>query len=265
MAVPAPDLVTRGFIHCGLFAGCGIRAVATTRQAPGTSAAPWQRSNLGLRGGDDAAVVVDNRRRLAAVLALPAQPVWLHQVHGTTVLKVTRPLLRARPAAAEPQADAAFTRCPGVVLAVLSADCLPLVLASREGDAVAVVHAGWRGLAAGVIEAAVEALARDGVAAGQLAAWLGPAIGAGSYEVDSPLRDAFLAADAGAGSAFRPSRRGHWCCDLYALARRRLAAAGVGVIAGGGLDTAADAGRFHSHRRDHAGSGRQATLAWIAG
>ena len=262
-ALMSGDLVSHGFIHAGIGRACGIRVVATTRQAPGCSAPPWQHSNLGLRCGDDPAVVQANRRRLVSTLALPSQPVWLQQVHGTGVLEVARPLLRARPMAAEPVADAALTRCPGAVLAVLSADCLPVVRTSRDGDALALIHAGWRGLAAGVIEATLAALAASGVAAGRLQAWLGPAIGAADYEIDAPVRAAFLAHDAAAAAAFRASRAGHWRCDLYALVRQRLGRAGVTTVAGGHWSTAADARRFHSHRRDGPASGRQATLAWI--
>lgn len=253
-----------GCIHPDLPGVAGIQIVASTRLAPGGSAPPWQRSNLGLHTGDDPAVVQSNRRRLADALDLPSAPVWLRQVHGTGVLAVERPLPQPRAMADEPVADAAVTGTPGVVLAVLSADCLPLVLASRDGDALAVIHAGWRGLAAGVIEAALAALAGRGVAAGRLLAWLGPAIGPASYEIDVPVRDHFLADDARAATAFQATRPGHWQCDLYALARLRLDRAGVGAVHGGGLDTAADARRFHSHRRDGRASGRQATLAWIA-
>jgi len=252
-----------GFIRADLPGVAGIHAVATTRQAPGSSVPPWQHSNLGLRSGDDPAVVQDNRRRLAQALSLPSQPVWLQQVHGTGVLAVTRPLLRPRAMAAEPVADAAITRTPGVVLAVLSADCLPLVLASRDGDGLAVIHAGWRGLAGGVIEAALAALADAGVSAGRLLAWLGPAIGPADSEVDVPVRDAFLADDDRAAAAFHATRPGHWRCDLYALARLRLAKAGIQSVLGGEFSTAADARCFHSHRRDGSASGRQATLAWI--
>jgi copper oxidase (laccase) domain-containing protein len=96
-----------------------------------------------------------------------------------------------------------------------------------------------------------------------LLAWLGPAIGAASYEVGDEVRAAFLAHEGDAAAAFAATRPGHWRCDLYALARLRLAALGATRIFGGGFDTFADA-RFYSYRRDGAHSGRMGSLIWIA-
>jgi YfiH family protein len=162
-------------------------------------------------------------------------------------------------AAIEPEGDAAVTRERGVVLAILTADCLPILLCADDGSEVGAVHAGWRGLSAGVIEACV---ARMRAPPQRLLAWLGPAIGARSYEVGGEVRAAFLAHDAGAGDAFVSTRPGHWLCDLYTLARRRLAAAGVERIFGGGFDTLTDE-RFYSYRRDGERSGRFASLIHI--
>jgi YfiH family protein len=163
------------------------------------------------------------------------------------------------------------TREPGRVLAILTADCLPVVLAANDGSVVAAAHAGWRGLAAGVLENTLEAMEHD---PRQVQAWLGPAAGPTAYEVGAEVRDAFLAAGGGAAAAdafaaaadaFTATRPGHWRVDLYRLARQRLAARGVpaDAIHGGGLCTITDAGRFFSHRRDGA-TGRMATLAWRA-
>ena len=143
------------------------------------------------------------------------------------------------------------------VLAILTADCLPVLFCADDGSAIAAAHAGWRGLAAGVLEAT---LARLGVPASRVLAWLGPAIGARSYEVGDEVRAAFVAADAQAASAFAATRAGQWHCDLPALARQRLGAAGVTRIHGGGFDTLADA-RFYSYRRETV-TGRFASLIW---
>jgi YfiH family protein len=237
-----------------------VRGLATLRSSPGVSLPPFGRCNLGARGGDDPALVAANRAGLSAAFGLPSPPWWLHQVHGTGVLRVDAPASDAVPVDAEPQADAAVAGTPGVVLAVLSADCLPVLFAADDGSAVGAAHAGWRGLAAGVLERTVEAL---GVVPRRVFAWLGPAIGPANYEVGIEVRDAFLAVDPDASAAFAPTRPGHWTCDLYALARQRLARAGVVHVCGGGYDTFADPARFHSHRRDGARSGRQATLVWI--
>jgi len=157
------------------------------------------------------------------------------------------------------QADAAVTATPGTVLAILTADCLPVVFAARDGSEIAVAHAGWRGLAAGMLEATVAAMRTP---AGALMAWLGPAAGPDAYEVGVEVFDAFVSRDADASAAFVPTRPGHWKVDLYALARRRLAAVGVTQVHGGGLCTLSDPQRFFSHRRDGRG-GRIATLAWM--
>ncbi len=160
-----------------------------------------------------------------------------------------------------PEADAAVSSDPGVVLAVLSADCLPLLFAAVDGTEVGAAHAGWRGLAGGVIEATVAAMRTSPSA---LRVWLGPAAGPTAYEVGDEVRASFVDLDAAASAAFRPTRPGHWLCDLYALARLRLRRIGVDDVHGGGLCTISDRARFYSHRRDQR-TGRMASLIWRAG
>jgi len=253
----------------------GVRALTTTRHGLGVSQAPFDSLNLGIRCGDDVGAVIENRRQLEAALALPSSPRWLKQVHGVDVVRfegapvgadsAATPCSEAsgsRPVAlpaGEPEADAAVTSTPGTVLAILTADCLPVVFAARDGSEIAAAHAGWRGLADGMLEATVAAM---NTPANGIVAWLGPAAGPDSYEVGEEVFDAFVARDAGASVAFASTRPGHWKVDLYALARRRLAAVGVTDVHGGGLCTISDPARFFSHRRDQR-SGRIATLAWI--
>jgi YfiH family protein len=231
-----------------------VRAAVTTRHGPGVSAAPFERFNLGLRSGDVADAVEANRSALQQTLRLPAAPRWLRQVHHVGVAE-----LGPLPSNDEPQADAAVSHLPGTVLAILTADCLPVLFCSVDGSEIAVAHAGWRGLAAGVLEATLTQLRspRD-----QLLAWLGPCIGAASYEVGEEVRAAFIANDVSASACFEASRPGHWLCDLVTLARRRLEAVGVQRIYGGGFDTLAD-DRFYSYRREGARSGRFASLIWF--
>lgn len=231
-----------------------VRALVTTRAMPGASQGAFANFNLGSRCGDEADAVAANRQSLSQLLGLPAPPRWLHQVHGTRSLRITEEIL-----AGEPEADAAFTTTTGAVLAVLTADCLPLLICARDGSAVGAIHAGWRGLSGGVIESCI---ARMSTRPQDLLAWLGPAIGAASFEVGDEVRDVFVAQAAHAGDAFMPSRPGHWLCDLYALATQRLHALQVTQIHGGGFDTFTDP-RFYSHRRDHGRSGRFASLIWI--
>jgi YfiH family protein len=231
-------------------APAGVRAFVTTR-AGGVSRAPFDSMNLGLRGGDDIRDVLRNRAILRE--ALPAEPAWLRQVHGAGVVQ-------AAAAAGEPEADASWTAHRAVVCAVLVADCMPVLLCDRDGGAVAAAHAGWRGLSSGVIEATVRAMATP---PGRLMAWLGPTIGPRNFEVGDDVLQAFLAFDAQAGLAFSPypGRPGKWLCDLYTLARQRLAGLGVTAVHGGGYCTVSEP-RWFSHRRDRGTSGRMAAFIW---
>lgn len=229
-----------------------VRAAFTLRGG-GVSAAPFDALNLGAHVGDSPAAVAENRRRVREGLNLPSEPVWLEQVHGTRVADLDA--LEEAGAGA----DAVITRRAGSVCVVQVADCLPVLFAARDASAVAVAHAGWRGLAAGVLEATV---ARLDVAAGELIAWLGPAISARHFEVGDEVCTAFLAADRSAAAAFTQNERGRWQCDLAALARRRLAALGVTEVSGGTWCTYADPARFFSFRRDGR-CGRMAALIWL--
>jgi YfiH family protein len=157
-------------------------------------------------------------------------------------------------------ADAAVAFRPDRVCVVLTADCLPVLLCDRAGTRVGIAHAGWRGLAAGVVEAAVAALE---CAPAELMAWLGPAIGPEAFEVGVEVRAQFIAKDVGAEAAFEKNARGRWQADLYALARRRLARAGVDAVYGAVMSTHADPRRFYSHRRDGP-CGRMANLIWLS-
>ena len=231
----------------------GVRAVTTVRHGLGVSQAPFDAFNLGSRCGDDIDAVIENRRLLERGLVLPSPPRWLQQVHGTGVV--------AEPGHDAPEADASVTRMAGTVLAILTADCLPVVFAAKDGCEIAAAHAGWRGLAAGMLEATVAAMQ---VPPGETIAWLGPCAGSAAYEIGVEVLEAFVARDPCAAAAFVATRPGHWRIDLCALARMRLAAAGIAAVDvhGGGLCTISDPARFYSHRRDQR-TGRMATLAWI--
>lgn len=228
-----------------------VRALTTTRQG-GFSVPPYTGLNLAEHVGDDPVTVRRNRGLLKDVLTLPSEPLWLDQVHGSVVVE-------AEACQAGCEGDAAFAQGPGPVCAVLTADCLPLLLSDRAGTQVAAVHVGWRGLAAGIIEAA---LGRFSVPAGDILAWLGPAIGPHAFEVGPEVRACFLQHDPEAESAFLPGRSDRWQANIYRLARQRLAVAGVGFVTGGDYCTVTDATRFYSYRRDGK-TGRMASLIWI--
>jgi polyphenol oxidase len=191
---------------------------------------------------------------------LPADPVWLAQLHGAAICEADE--ARARGRSDPPLADAAVARVSGTVCVVRAADCLPVLFSDRCGAVVAAAHAGWRGLAAGVLEATLFAMRTPPA---EVCTWLGPAIGALAFEVGADVYAAHCAADPDAAHCFVPLHPGKWRADLYALARRRLRRAGVVAIHGGGRCTVREAATFYSYRRDGAAAaGRMATLIWIA-
>ena len=230
-------------------APANVRALATTRRR-GCSRGAYADFNLASHVGDDPAAVAANRARLRG--HLPAEPLWLAQVHGTRCVLAEE----SRPGV---EADASVSFTPGTVCAVLTADCLPVLFCDVGGTVVAAAHAGWRGLAAGVLESTVAAMRCP---AADILAWFGPAIGPAAFEVGDEVRAAFVAHDAAATAAFEPHGAGKWLCDIYVLARQRLAVLGVHSIGGGDLCTVDDAERFYSYRRDGA-TGRMASLVWL--
>ncbi len=238
-----------------------VGALMTTRHG-GVSAGPFASFNLRPSIGDDPAAVAANQRRLADVIG--ATPVWLTQVHGARVVRLTAAdALGQAPVHA---ADASITTEPGVACCVQVADCLPALFTTADGLAVGAAHAGWRGLAGGVLEATLAALTQAaGCATGEVHAWLGPCIGPTRFEVGPDVLAAFgVAPLAKSTGRFTPAAQGKWWADLPALAADRLRAAGVRAISGGSWCTASDASRFFSFRRDRI-TGRMAAAVWIEG
>lgn len=250
------ELDSPGLLLPDWAAPSGVRAAFTLRGG-GCSAPPCDSFNLALHVGDAPEAVAAHRAGLRRALGLPTEPLWLQQVHGAQVYDAD-----GAAAGQPPVADAAVTQRPGVVLAIMVADCLPVLFCSADGHRLGAAHAGWRGLAAGVLERTIEAM---GVPPAALRAWIGPAIGADRFEVGGEVREALLAGewagDASAVACFRRNPAGRWQCDLVALARLRLARQGVGSISGGRWCTASDRARFFSHRRDGR-TGRMAALVW---
>ncbi|WP_200553542.1 purine nucleoside phosphorylase YfiH [Kosakonia sp. LAM2021] len=229
----------------------GVAACSSTRIG-GISLPPYDSLNLGAHCGDNAEHVEENRARVFAAGGLPSKPVWLEQVHGTDVLA-----LSGGPYASK-RADASYSNTPGTVCAVMTADCLPVLFCNQSGTEVAAAHAGWRGLCAGVLEQTVACFADKPE---NLMAWLGPAIGPQAFEVGAEVREAFLAHDPQADSAFRPHREKYFA-DIYQLARQRLASVGVKHVFGGDRCTFSDKDNFFSYRRDKT-TGRMASFIWL--
>ncbi len=237
-----------------------VRVLCTTREG-GVSEPPFNSMNVGLHVGDDADAVAENRRLLRHAHDLPADPVWLRQVHGTRVSVLSDVMSDSED---EQPADGAWTEVPGEVLAIMTADCLPVVLTDQAGSHVAAVHAGWRGLAAGILTEAVASFTDSA----PRYAWLGPAIGPTAFEVGSEVRETFVVRRPEFAAAFvevcsAGHSAGKYLANLYELARIELAALGDIECSGGQWCTYSDGDRFYSHRRDGKASGRMATLAWL--
>lgn len=229
----------------------GVAACSSTRVG-GVSHPPYDAMNLGAHCGDDLAHVAENRRLFYAAAGLPSTPVWLEQVHGKTVLKLTgEPYVSKR-------ADASYSNTPGTVCAVMTADCLPVLFCNEAGIEIAAAHAGWRGLCAGVLEETV-ACFQDSPQ--NIRAWLGPAIGPLAFEVGPEVREAFMAQDEKAANAFRAAGVKYYA-DIYRLARQRLANVGVTQVYGGDRCTWTENGDFFSYRRDRT-TGRMASFIWL--
>lgn len=229
-------------------APANIHAVTTLRSG-GVSEGAFASLNPATHVGDNSAHVQQNRTIIRQMLGLPSAPVWLEQVHGTTVLA-------ADEAAGVPAADASFTAQAQVVCAVMTADCLPVLFCTTDGQKIAAAHAGWRGLLAGILPQTLAAMQSKNILA-----WLGPAIGTNCFEVGAEVRGAFAQKNAAFAAAFRPSDATHYMADIYQLARIELALAGVQAVYGGGFCTVSEHERFFSYRRSLQ-TGRMATLIW---
>ena len=232
-----------------------VKTAISTREA-GVSLAPYTGLNLGCHVSDSAQAVVQNRQIFRRQAAMPAEPMWLNQVHGTDCVLLEKTDFSAGPVTA----DASTTKTKGQVSVVLTADCLPVLFCDVSGTQVAAAHAGWRGLVDGVLEQTLAQFS-DPTA---VMAWLGPAIGPAAFEVGDEVRLAFVNKDSKAAAAFVavPDKTGKWLADLYQLARFRLNASGVTQLYGGGFCTYTDLQRFYSYRRDGQ-TGRMASCIWM--
>ena len=225
----------------------GLRHGFFTRQG-GVSEGIYASLNVGFGSDDDAGNVVENRRRAMAALDRPADALHtVHQVHGTTVVRVGDEGWDPRSA---PKADALVSDRPGTVLGILTADCVPVLLADCEAGVIGAAHAGWRGAVGGVVEAAVAGMEALGAARRRIHVAVGPAIAQDSYEVGPEFPASFLERDSGSARYFRPSARGgHHMFDLPGWVVDRLGTLGLASVAHLAHDTCAESERFFSYRR----------------
>ena len=222
---------------------------ATTLRTGGVSLGAFSSLNPATHVSDDNERVRQNRQIIGAMLDLPAEPIWLEQIHSNRAVKAVKTALLE-------QADASYTNESGIVCAVMTADCLPLLVCSTDGAQIAAIHAGWRGLLAGVITNTVVAMQQQ-----DLLVWLGPAIGPDCFEVGPEVREAFLEKSVTFNDAFKQQGNGKWLADIYQLARIELAALGIVNVYGGTHCTFTEHEYFYSYRRESQ-TGRMATLIW---
>ena len=236
----------------------GVGAFMTTRRG-GVSVAPFNSMNIRMGLGDNPQAVQRNLVLLQS--SMPAVPVFLNQVHGTRVVRLTAGDLQA--SSTQHTADACVTTERGIACTAQVADCLPLLFAAPGG--VAAAHAGWRGLAGGVIEATVAALCEATFCEPhQVHVWLGACIGPTQFEVGADVLAAFGVSSSNVGPSFAAcdaDRPGKWWANLAQLTRQRLLTAGVQHISGGTWCTASDTSRFFSYRRDGV-TGRMVAVVW---
>lgn len=193
------------------------------------------------------------RNDLVKALSLPANPVWLNQIHGNKAVEANE---QNRDACA----DAAYTSQKNTVCLVMTADCIPVLVCDKQGSQVAAIHAGWRGLANGVIE---ETLKNMRIDPANLLVWLGPAIGPERFEIGDDVHKIFTSESADAETCFKSLKPGKWLADLHGLAKLRLKKIGVNNVYRSDYCTYIHEEMFYSYRRDGAKTGRMASLIWI--
>jgi len=230
-----------------------IRCITTTRMG-GYSQQEYSSLNLGDHVKDDVKNVEKNRQLIKQDLQLPDNPVWLEQVHGSSVLSL------GRDTPIHINADAAYTNEASVVCAVLTADCLPVTFCDQVGEHIAVAHAGWRGLVNGVLENTLQAMP---IANEKIMCWLGPAIGPRVFEVGDDVIDQFVAKDGMQKNAFVKQSNEKYLANIYQLAMNILTKHNVKNVYGGDHCTYSESDTFYSYRRDGE-TGRMATLIWRA-
>lgn len=233
-----------------------VHAVMTTRQG-GVSQAPFDSFNLASHVGDQPEQVSANRQLLTECLNLPSEPSWINQVHGVRVLDVDTeaclPLV---------DADGSLTRSPNKVLAILTADCLPVFITNRSGSFIMLLHAGWRGVADDIIGKSVRACSEP---VSDLMAWIGPGIGKTAFECGAEVRDEFLTNRTALEQHFQllQSNSAQYLGDLSAMAQWQCQQLGMGWVGASEDCTYTNAEDFYSYRRDGV-TGRMASLMWLS-
>ena len=230
-----------------------IKLLSTPRLIDGGhSKGNFANFNLALHVGDDQDAVLANRDLLLRRYNLPSAPVWINQTHSKMSVD-------ADSISSIVNADASYSKKPGTVCGVLTADCLPVFICNKEGTAVGIAHAGWRGLVDGVIESLIESLDCNGE---DLIAHLGPAISQLSFEVGGEVKSQYLSKNKNFKNCFAYLNNKYYL-DLYDAARVVLKSLGVALISGGDRCSYKESDQYFSYRREGKSSGRMAHLIWM--
>ena len=230
-----------------------VKLLSTPRLLEGgSSKGTFKNFNLALHVDDEQCAVLANRDLLLSHYNLPSKPVWINQTHSN--LSVNADILSSIV-----YADASYSKKPGTVCGVLTADCLPIFVSNKEGTAVGVAHAGWRGLVDGIIESLIESFDCNRK---DLLVHLGPAISQLSFEVGSEVKSQYLSTNKNFENCFTNLNNKYYL-DLYDAARVVLKSFGVSSISGGDRCTFKESDQYFSYRRDGKCSGRMAHLIWM--
>ncbi|MDO4998602.1 MAG: peptidoglycan editing factor PgeF, partial [Neisseria sp.] len=248
-----PEIETP-FLRADWNAPSHVKTLISTRQG-GVSEGVYASLNVGNHVGDAAEHVARNREIVQTHIGVPVA--YLKQTHSTIVVQASDSV------ASELNADASVNADGTAACAVMTADCLPVLFCDKAGTVVAAAHAGWRGLAGGILQNTVAAM---NVPSAEILAYLGPAIGAEAFEVGEDVRQAFIAQNDAAASAFTAigehDGQTKYLADIYQLARLALQAVGVVNITGGEHCTVLEREHFFSYRRDGQ-TGRMVSAIWL--
>ena len=221
--------------------------------------------NCSLGSDDIQENVIENRRRAVAAVLPGAALARVYQIHSPDVLTVTGPIDQHNP----PRADALVTDRSNILLAVQTADCVPVLFSDVEARVVGAAHSGWKGAFTGINESTISAMETLGATRDRIVCAIGPCIAQKSYEVDAGFFERFADADPANERFFADGKPGHYQFDIEGYVAARLAAAGIRSVECLGEDTYSQPDRFFSYRRschrNEPGYGGQMSLIGLRG
>lgn len=242
------------------FTGTSCSTQGFTSRHEGVSRPPYNSLNLGINTQDQQSNVEGNRSLLARAFGVDQDAlVTPKQVHGSDVLVINEPnedyshFLSV-------EGDAVITNQPEVMIGVCVADCVPILLCDPEKRVIAAVHAGWKGTAGKLVSKVVAGMQSEfGCDPGGLQAAIGPCIQKCCYEVDGPVKQAFVQGGIAWAEFAELSGEGKWKLDLAAANRELLLLAGLPAVAVQVSDqcVCCRSELFFSYRRDKDDAGRQ--------